>query len=283
MRKPDQSKRGAWHALVPEDTDIPNQRLGTSLGGFSRIVQLLIAVFLCFVTPCARATVASDFDAANRLYDGGNFEGARAAYQKLVDAGSYSASLFYNLGNADYRLGKKGDAFVAYERALTLAPGNPEARANLNLLRDETGARLPSVSWTERAFTWPDDPTLTRTAWLAAVAFWALAFSLLPLAFRRRPAWSVGSLSLLVLGWCTVAFLVAQSRGDIWVVKDMQVSARVAPADGSQLAGSLPMGSHVQLLLERGSWLYVVLPGQNSDARGWISRSAAEPIAIRKL
>lgn len=242
---------------------------------------LLALVALCIPHP-ARAGGPANFDLANHRYETGDFAGARSAYQALVDSGNYSANLFYNLGNADYRLGKKGDAFVAYERALALNPSHPEARANLNLLRDETGARPATLSWFERVFSWPDDSTQSRTAWLAAVAFWVLCLSLSPLLLKRQPALLTASLSVLTLGWCAVALALASCRGEIWIVKETQVPARVAPADGSKLAATLPMGSHVRLLLERGPWLYVMLPGQDQDARGWIARSALEPVTMRK-
>ena len=251
-----------------------------TIASFGRAgVGILLLVLFC-LAPLARAASPANFELGNRFYDSGRFEDARAAYQALIQTGNYSANVFYNLGNAQFRLGKKGEAFVDYERALTLDPAHAEAKANLNLLREETGARLPVRSWMERAFTWPDDTTGSHPAWLAAAAFWVLCFSLSPLLFRRRPAWIPASLSVLVLAWCAVAFAFVQARGETWIVKEPQVSARVAPADSSKLAGTLPMGSHVQLLLERGPWIYVVLPGENRDSRGWIPRPAAEPIAI---
>ena len=234
---------------------------------------------LCLAATLAHAATPANFDQGNRLYDSGRYEEARTAYQSLVKSGNYSANLFYNLGNAQYRLGKKGEAFVSYERALWLDPSHPEARANLNLLRDETGARLPGRSWVERAFSWPDDSAGNRPAWLAAAAFWVVCFSLAPMAFRRRPAWLPATLGVLTLAWCGTAFVLGRSGSATWIVKQ-EASARVAPADSSELAGSLPMGSHVRLLLERGEWLYVALPGQNKEARGWISRSVAEPVAL---
>ena len=251
-----------------------------------RVIRTLIssgfALLLFVIAPSAHAATPANFERANRLYETGNFEGARAALQALVDSGNYSANLFYNLGNADYRLGKKGDAFLAYERALALEPSHPEARANLSLLRDETGARLSTPSWTERAFTWPDDPLQKHVTWLAAAAFWVICLSFAPLAYKGRPSWLPAILGALTLAWCGAAYAVAQSRGKTWIATEAQVSARVAPADGSEMAGTLPMGSHVQLLLERGPWVYVVLPGQNKEARGWVPRSAVEPIALQR-
>ncbi|MCX6966873.1 MAG: tetratricopeptide repeat protein, partial [Verrucomicrobia bacterium] len=87
----------------------------------------LLALLTLF---CAKSVAAPppDFDAANRLFDKGDFQGARAKYETLVQAGTWSAHLFYNLGNAAFRLGDRPAAFLAYERALALEPNHPEAK-----------------------------------------------------------------------------------------------------------------------------------------------------------
>lgn len=217
------------------------------------------------------------FETANREYSQGDFKAARAQYETLVQSGPWSANLFYNLGNADYRLGEKGAAFVAYERALALNPAHPETQANLNRLREETGARLPVLSWRERILEWPQTAANGHLPWVAAAAFWVLCFSFAPKLWKRRAAWVPAIVAFLALAWCGGAIVWQQSRGDTWIVTAKQGSARVEPADSSELAASLPMGSHLQLLWERGEWLYVLLPDRT---RGWIARNAAEPVAL---
>ena len=234
------------------------------------------AYLLLLITCTARAAAPADFNAANNLYDKNDFKAARAGYETLVKTGNLSANLFFNLGNADYRLGDKGAAFVAYERALALEPSHPEAKANLNWLRQETGANVPDLPWLGRLLAWPSP---NQSAWLAVAAVWVLFFSLAPALFRRRAAWVPVVLSLLLLAWSGAVLGWHQSSGETWITTAPQASARVAPADTSGLAAALPMGSHVRLLLERGPWLYVLLPDQS---RGWIARNAVEPVSLAK-
>ena len=96
------------------------------------------AFWLCALALlCGRALAGGgDFEGANQAYDQGKFSEAKAGYEKLAEAGEWSANLFYNLGNADYRLGATGRAMLDYERALALYPAHPEARANLAVLRN---------------------------------------------------------------------------------------------------------------------------------------------------
>ncbi len=242
--------------------------------------RIFLSAFLVFSAAALHAAVPAGFDAGNGQYDKGDFKAARSSYEALAKTGNWSANLFYNLGNADCKEGDKGAAFVAYERALVLEPKHPEATANLNLLRQETGAQTQEKSALAKIVSWPEDATGRRAAWIAAICFWALCFSFLPALFpgaggKRRPAWIPAFFAIVFGAWSVAALAWEQSQGGTWIVTEKQVSARVAPADSSEIASSLPMGSQVRLLLERGPWLYVLLPSQG---RGWIARSAAEPV-----
>jgi hypothetical protein len=55
------------------------------------------------------------------------------------------------------------------------------------------------------------------------------------------------------------------------------IEARLQPADSAGLAEALPAGSRVQILRERGEWLYCMLPGQKP---GWIPRPAVERVRL---
>lgn len=238
--------------------------------------------FLLFCLAClwsagalaAPATHAVTFDEANRLYDKADFAGARTGYENLIAAGERRANVFYNLGNADFRLGDKKGAFLAFERALALDPGHAEAQANLRYLRQETGAKLPPQRWFAQAFSWPSP---RAAAWLAAAGFWGLCLSIAPLLWKRDAALIPAVFCALALAWGAAVAAWHGTGGDVWVVTADSASARTAPADNSPLQLALPMGSHVQLLEERGTWAHVRLPDKTT---GWISRDSAQPVAL---
>ena len=92
---------------------------------------------------------AGEFDTANQCYDQERFAEAKQRYEQLAARREWTANLFYNLGNTEFRLGSPGRAILNYERALTLEAGHPEAQANLALLRERSGSRV-------RAERWPD-------------------------------------------------------------------------------------------------------------------------------
>ena len=218
---------------------------------------------------------AGDFDEGNRLYDEGKFGEAKQTYEKLAGRGEWSANLFHNLGNADYRIGEAGKAALNYERALALDATHSEARANLKWLREQTGAKMPARGWWEYAY-----PALPGDVFAvgAVVAGWAVVFGLVAALFGRK-----------FFGWVIFALLLAIYAGvGVWrseedralaIVTAKDAVARMAPADRAALAEPLPEGSRVRILSERGEWIYCALPG---GGRGWIAEPQLEKVRFSK-
>ena len=101
---------------------------------------LSIIAIACFLAGPGFAADEGTFAKANQAYAEARFQEAAEGYESLVQSRQWSATLFYDLGNAYYRLGSFGKAILNYERALALDPRHPEAEANLRLARDEARA-----------------------------------------------------------------------------------------------------------------------------------------------
>ena len=264
----------ARRSVIPR---FPGFLIHPLLCAFASLREVILPVLsLLLFCGTGYAAAPAEFDAANRLFDQGDFQGARAQYQALVESGRWSANLFYNLGDATFRLGDKGAAFLAYEQALALEPGHPEAKANLRFLRAETGAKLPATPWYGRALAWPAG---NEAAWFASATFFGLCFSLAPLVWSRRAATVPALFCGLALMWSGAVVAWQYSQGETWIVVADQANARTMPADNSPAVAVLPMGSHVRLRLERGPWLQVELP---DDSAGWISRETVQPVHLEQ-
>lgn len=183
----------------------------------------LLLATLCTL-PSARA--ADDFAHGNELYAAGKFAEAATAYQGQAARGDYSANLFYNLGNAEFRAGKRGAAILNYRRALLLEPSHPEAASNLAFVRgtaEPEGLGLSS----------------TPFAWGAAAGTWAMVVGLAIGAAsrpRRFAAWSVASIGLLVAVGCLAAIYYGTNdvaNASAAIVLEDKTRALYAPADSS--------------------------------------------------
>jgi tetratricopeptide (TPR) repeat protein len=238
----------------------------------SKFVFSFFALASCF----GAFAMASPFDAANQLYDQGKFAEAKQQYEKLAASGSGSANLYFNLGNTEYRLGDRGRAILDYERSLALDPRHPEARSNLQLTREKSGARVPAPTPLEHAILpWPSE----NYAILASITAWLAIFSGAAMWLYRKSdhlgLWATMLCSLCVAGYCGLALWQDAQEQDLGIVTAKESVARLEPADRAATAETLPAGSRVRVLSEHGDWIYCELP---SGIRGWLSAASMERV-----
>ena len=101
----------------------------------------LLAIGSALLTPKVSAD-AKAMDAANRLYQVGNYHEAGRVYEQIINQGVQDSTVYFNLGNAYYRQGDLGRAIVNYQRAALLNPRDADIQANLDLTREQTGIVL---------------------------------------------------------------------------------------------------------------------------------------------
>ena len=224
----------------------------------------------------AFAQAPRDFNDANQLYEQGKFSEAKQRYESLARTENLSSNLFYNLGNAEWKLGNAGAAALNYERALALEPNHPETRANLQFVRNQTGAKIEATRWWQRLFL---NISASNYAILAAVSGWLVLFCFAAIVFRGRSEtgtlWFVAVMCALVCGYGLAGIFLAEKNRALAVVTAQRAAAHVAPADTASLADTLAAGSHVRVLSEGGAWTYCELP---NNARAWIATNAIERV-----
>ncbi len=79
----------------------------------------------------------------NTHYQMNNFEEATRVFEQAALEGKKElrAEALYNLGNTHYRAGKLEDALKTYERVLDTNPDDPDAKFNIEFVRDEIRRR----------------------------------------------------------------------------------------------------------------------------------------------
>jgi tetratricopeptide (TPR) repeat protein len=245
-----------------------------------RILRLAAAAVLMTASASkaaesADANVTAQFDAANQLYEAKQFDKAKDAYDRMVKNGPLSANLFYNRGNAQWKLGNGGAAVADYERALALDPGDQQARVNLDFVRDQTGAKTAMQQWWEHALEAMDASSATVLLSVCGwVALFCLALVLLRPEGRTGPIVTL-TMSLLVGAYASGSIWQANLQGTKAIVVAKSAPAHVAPADVAPIADVLPAGSEVLAPETRGPWTYCTLPDGD---RAWIPTDALEKV-----
>lgn len=88
-------------------------------------------------------------------YIRGDFETAISVYEQLLSDEIEAVDIYYNLGNAYYKVNNLGKSVLNYERAALLSPGDEDIEFNLELVRSKIVDKIvPTykfflVSWVE--------------------------------------------------------------------------------------------------------------------------------------
>ncbi|MDG2303150.1 MAG: tetratricopeptide repeat protein [Candidatus Binatia bacterium] len=248
-----------------------------------RLVPALLAVTLTIVCSPhdgpAQTTLADPFAQANAAYAAGEYEAAAAAFRALAEAGLVSSALLYDLGNAESKAGRPGEAVLSYERALALSPRDPDVLANLRQTR--TAANLPEperTRWQEMSATL----TVDEWSWLAAAALWAACLLLGVHALRsdgeQRPS------RILITALTALVVLVAVGGSfattrladlDRAVVVGPGPALRVAPFESATVSTELAAGSIVDI--DRFHEDFALVRTAEGQA-GWMPKPEVEEI-----
>jgi hypothetical protein len=214
----------------------------------------------------------------------------------------YSAGSFYNAANAYARDGKPGLAILNYERALLLAPGDPDIEANLRLVRQSSHLPPEPAAWSDFIGRIAGPQTLP---WIGLSGLGLVGASLF--TGRRRPFQrarsgggndaptgaqsgmrrSVRSSArglLAALGLALLALTVCNGLV-VWphlyeaVIISPATPARVAPAPMGDPLFMLTEGQSVRMLVEHEDF---VLVRTSAGKSGWVSRGNLAAVVPRR-
>ncbi|HNT86768.1 MAG TPA: tetratricopeptide repeat protein, partial [Candidatus Hydrogenedentes bacterium] len=149
---------------------------------------------------------ARTFEQANDAYARQAYAEAAQGYESLIAESIEDSVVFFNLGNAYYKLDRLGCAIANYERALRLDPGMTDARENLTrtLLKTRRKLNAPAPApWARNLFFWHYDISHDATRVLAA-ACWTLFWALLAVRLWRKLPYLHGA--IIAAGVLALAF-----------------------------------------------------------------------------
>ncbi|SEO33861.1 tetratricopeptide repeat protein [Mucilaginibacter sp. AW1-7] len=246
------------------------------------LLLLIVAPLLAFSDDAGPAL----FKKGNNLYQKANYKEAAAAYQKMVDDGYQSASLYFNLGNAYYKNGDIAPALLYYEKAHRLSPGDEDIRVNIQFANSKTTDKIEAAP--EFFITkWWTGFILAFSANALAVVSVLLFLAASGLLILYRFSGSVGikkasfysALILLLLGIGTIfisgrqaAYFDAHHDG---IIFNSSVNVKNAPATTAKNGFVLHEGTKVNILDKKSDWVKIKLANGNE---GWVSTADVREI-----
>jgi len=242
---------------------------------------------MLFIGPVVYAQEASlRLEQANTLYRGGDFKNAVVAYEDILKNGYEHPALYYNLGNAYFKLGNIPAAITNYERAKRLSPRDEDINQNLRLANLRVVDKIEPLPQLFIQDWW--DALLSLFAsdgwavfgiisiWIAVIA--GVLFMLLRSGVLQRILFVIILISLIVTILSTVG--VVQQRHREYneqqaIVFSPSISIKSAPDAQSMDLFVLHEGVKVELLDHVGEWRKIRL----ADGKvGWLQSECVEII-----
>ena len=205
------------------------------------------------------------FEKANALYNQDDFTEAVEVYEEILNSGQHSAAVYYNLGNAHYKLNNIAPSIYYYEKALMLKPGDADIKNNLAFAQNMTIDAIEPMPKT--GFSRIFDGLvgrLTYEGWgvtsIVGMSLFVLLFLVYYFASSstvKRVAF-IASFIALLIALVAVAFAFRQQSNQLndqpAIVFAEKSSVRSGPKLSDEEVFILHEGTKVQILDEFDQW-----------------------------
>ncbi len=232
------------------------------------------------------ATPLHDFIKANQYYTKAQYDSAIAVYEFILNQGYESAQLYYNLGNAYFKMKNIPKAILNYERARLLSPQDDEINFNLQLAQNlvvDKITPLPELflkKWWKNlkhffsSNTWA---IISLVSFGCMLIFFTLYLFTIPGIIKKI------SFILIILMFLIsiVAFSSAHSiksertTHNTAIVMSSTVTVKSSPDENGTDLFVIHEGTKVWVLDQLGDWLRIKIADGNN---GWLKTSDVERI-----
>lgn len=247
-------------------------------------IFIICAVFLGL--SLSAFSQADEFKKANDLYAKAEYTEAAELYEQLVSNNNIAPELYFNLGNAYYKLGEVGKSILNYERALRLKPTYEDAKFNLEMARlkvVDNVVQVPSFF----IMRWIDSfiKLMSSNQWfwlslvflvITVISFFIFIFGFSALLRRFTFYFGVVFLSFTVLtGFFSGIRKNQMALHNQAIIMVGTIIVKGSPDKSGTDLFQLHEGTRVKVKSELGDWTEIVLGNGNL---GWI-----EDINIEKI
>lgn len=223
---------------------------------------------------------------ANDAYSIGEYNNALELYSSIEESGFVSDKLFYNMGNAYYKLGENAKAILYYERSLKIDPNASDVITNLEIAKLSTLDKIdvvPEFILTTFIKNIRDSFSCNIWAYLALFLFIVTLLFLLGFKFasstkKRKLSFTIACFTLLLSLFSillSTSLMFKANSEDFAIITAPVSNVKSAPNSTGNNLFILHDGAKVEILEEAGSWCKIEL----TDGRqGWTLSSDMEVI-----
>ncbi|MEP2936402.1 MAG: tetratricopeptide repeat protein [Gilvibacter sp.] len=241
-------------------------------------MKKLLFIALLSLPLVGMAQVTDLFNKGKELYKAESYEQAIEAWKTVIDKGQHSASLYYNIGNAYYKLNQVAPSIYYYEKALQLNPDDSEVLNNIAFARNmrvdiiEPLPKTVFAKWYQKiaGITDYDGWALGSVIFmiLLVVAFTGYYFSG---ASLKKRFFFVGGLVMIALMLGSVAMAYSTYNDEqakrFGIIFEEAIDVKSEPTPSGEFAFELHEGTKVSIVDQDQDWLLIRLI---DGKEGWV-------------
>ena len=248
--------------------------------------KLLIILFALLAAPLWAQNADALFESGKEHYKADDFEAAIKDWEAILKAGKHSKSVYFNLGNAYYKLGEVAPSIYNYEKALQLDPIDGEVKNNLGFaenLRIDVIEPLPKTVF-QRAYG-STMGALSTTAWawtsvvlliLGVIGFLLYYFSA---ATRKKRVLFVASIvlfGLVLFSFASAYFTANDAKNErSAIVFEEKMEVREEPKATGSVSFELHAGTKLDIVDEDGDWIRIKI---SNGKDGWVPATTVKEL-----
>jgi len=250
-----------------------------------RFLTIFLFLFVLIVTSSADDNTAI-IDKANKEYTKGEYYNAIELYQKIYKNGFESSDLYFNLGNAYFKVNDFASAILYFEKAKKLNPADENTEYNIRITntkifdKNDAAPELFLKRWWKSICK-----SLSADAWAAiTIIFFSLFFILVGLYLLSKSI-RIRKLSFWAAGVFLVLTIISFTSGSQQyfnitnhneaIIMSPSVTIKSSPSENSTDLFVVHEGTKVKVIDIVGEWSEVSIA---NGSRGWMKTTSFEKI-----
>ena len=239
---------------------------------------LVFYLILCYQSffLIAQEPFQSFFSKGNQFYNEGNYQKAITSYEKILEQNIYSVEVYFNLGNAHYKLNNIAESIYYFEKAKQLAPKNKEVLNNLEFAKNmqlyyiET---LPKTQINIYKDTLLATLNINEWAYLTIVLGWITCICFFIFYIRKetltKRSFFVAAIIFLILFFISINLQIIRPTNHFAILMESETSIRDEPNLHSDIKVNLNEGIKVKILDSLQGWYKISL---TNGTQGWVEK-----------
>jgi tetratricopeptide (TPR) repeat protein len=221
----------------------------------------------------------------NNAYQNKEYQNAIKCYEQIQKSEPNNAIMYFNLGNAYYKINDISHAVLNYERALFFKPEFKEAKDNLKLSKSrivnplKEAEKIFFLKWWEKLTSGTNTNTIALCGliiflFFIAIILWAIANNKLKkIPFQFYLFIPIFNLLIFYLSYLS---LQNKLNSNVAIVMNNNSFMQVQP-NTTKGKINIPMATSVKIGEKKGNWIEVTLPDNRT---GWMLEATLQNVQI---